>query len=68
MLRPDFCASARNKLLALRLSRRLVACGFSVPQVYYIYAALYNERTLVCWLRQHSELPMGMDKRLLSPP
>ena len=40
ILMADVSASARKSRLASLLSRRLVACGFSIPQVYTIFAVV----------------------------
>ena len=42
MLMPDLSASRRKSLLASIVRRRLVACGFSMPQLYHYIAVSCN--------------------------
>lgn len=42
MLMPDLSASSRKSRLASGVRRRLVACGFSIPQLYHTFAVHYN--------------------------
>ncbi len=50
MLIPDFSANALKRRLASRLSLRLVACGFSIPQLYNVYAVQSKQQKVVSLL------------------